>query len=129
MKNLFLSVAIVALVAPAAFAAGGSQASQPKSGASHAQATPAKSSTKSSTKPAMKTHVVNAEFVSYDATSKTITLKDDKGQTSTAPVEGKAISEAAHLKANEKVRVTCRDNANGEHQAVTDIRAASKSKA
>jgi hypothetical protein len=66
---------------------------------------------------------MNAQFVSYDAGSKTVTLKDDKGQTSSAPLEGKAISEASHLKTNDKVRVTCRDNASGEHQAVTDIRA------
>jgi hypothetical protein len=116
MKNLILSVAVVVLVAPAAFAASAS-----------AQTAPAKSTaTKHAAAP--KSHVVNAEFVSYDATSKTVTLKDDKGQTSSAPLEGKAISEASHLKANEKVRVTCRDNANGEHQAVTDIRAV-KSKA
>jgi hypothetical protein len=120
MKNLILSVAVVVLVAPAAFAA-----------STFAQTTPAKSTSKSTaTKHAAapKTHVVNAEFVSYDAPSKTVTLKDDKGQTSSAPLEGKAISEASHLKANDKVRVTCRDNANGEHQAVTDIRAV-KSKA
>ena len=126
MKNLILSVAIVTLVAPAAFAAGSSQSKPAKPSASSAQTTPAKST--KSTKPASKTHVVNAEFVRYDASSKTVTLKDDKGQTSSAPVEGKAISAVAHLKANEKVKVTCRDNANGEHQAVTDIHAV-KSKA
>ena len=125
MKNLILSIAVVTLVAPAAFAAERSQSAQAKPSAASAQTTPTKSTTKA---PAAKTHVVNAEFVSYDATSKTVTLKDDKGQTSSAPVEGKAISEASHLKASAKVRVTCRDNANGEHQAVTDIKAA-KSKA
>lgn len=125
MKNLILSIAVVTLVAPAAFAAERSNSAQSKPTAASAQTTPTKSTTKA---PAAKTHVVNAEFVSYDATSKTVTLKDDKGQTSSAPVEGKAISEASHLKASEKVRVTCRDNANGEHQAVTDIKAA-KSKA
>jgi hypothetical protein len=119
MKNLILSIAVVTLVAPAAFAAERSHSAQSKPSAS-AQTTPTKSTTKA---PAAKTHVINAEFVSYDATSKTVTLKDDKGQTSSAPVEGKAISEASHLKASEKVRVTCRDNASGEHQAVTDIRA------
>jgi hypothetical protein len=115
MKNLILSMAVVVLVAPAAFASSGS-----------AQTTPAKSTTKSATAKhaaAPKTHVMNAQFVSYDAGSKTVTLKDDKGQTSSAPLEGKAISEASHLKTNDKVRVTCRDNASGEHQAVTDIRA------
>ena len=127
MKNLILSVASVTLVAPAAFAAGSSQSKPAKPSATSAQTTPSKS-TKPASKPASKTHVVNAEFVSYDATSKMVTLKDDKGQTSSAPVEGKAISEVSHLKANEKVRVTCRDNASGEHQAVTDIRAM-KSKA
>ena len=94
MKNLILSVAIVTLVAPAAFAAGRSPSAQSKPSTASAQTTPTKSTTKHA---ATKTHVVNAEFVSYDATSKTVTLKDDKGQTSSAPVEGKAISEASHL--------------------------------
>jgi hypothetical protein len=53
-------------------------------------------------------------------------VKDDKGQTSSAPLEGKALREvtALHLKAGDHVMVTCRDNEKGEHQAVTAIRTA-----
>ena len=84
MKNLILSIAVVTLVAPAAFAAERSQSAHAKPSAASAQSTPTKSTTKA---PAAKTHVVNAEFVSYDATSKTVTLKDDKGQTSSSDIK------------------------------------------
>ena len=48
------------------------------------------------------------------------TVKDGKGETA-VPLEGKALGEVAHLKAGEKVMLTCRDNAQGEHQAITAI--------
>jgi DNA-binding response OmpR family regulator len=41
-----------------------------------------------------------------------------------AVLEGKALGEVAHLKAGEKVMLTCRDNAQGEHQAITAIKPA-----
>lgn len=47
-------------------------------------------------------------------------MKDGKGETA-VPLEGKALGEVAHLKAGEKVMLTCRDNAQGEHQAITAI--------
>jgi hypothetical protein len=70
------------------------------------------------------THDVTAEVVSADVTKKEITLKDDKGDSHTAPVEGKAIAELKTVKTGEKVTVTCRDNEKGEHQAVTSIKPA-----
>jgi hypothetical protein len=77
---------------------------------------------------AVKTHDVNAEFVSADATKKTITLKAEDGSEKTVPVEGKALAAIKTLKANEKVTATCRDNDKGEHQAVTDIKPAAAPK-
>ncbi len=71
-----------------------------------------------------KTHEVNAEFVSADATKKTITIKTEDGKEETAPVEGKALTSLKGLKTGEKVVVTCRDNEKGEHQAITAIKAA-----
>jgi hypothetical protein len=73
--------------------------------------------------PAVKTHEVTAEVVSVDAVKNTITLKGEKGNN-TAPVEGKALASLKSIKAGEKVTVTCRDNEKGEHQAVTEIKAA-----
>jgi hypothetical protein len=72
------------------------------------------------------THVVAAEIVKADATAKTLTIKDPKNATGadiTMPVEGKAIKELATVTAGEKVNLTCRDNAKGEHQAISNIKA------
>jgi ribosomal protein L6P/L9E len=72
-------------------------------------------------KPAMhKTHVVEAEVVSVDAAGKTITVKGEQGET-TSKVEGHAVAQLKSLKAGEKVKLTCRDNAKGEHEAITHI--------
>jgi predicted component of type VI protein secretion system len=68
-----------------------------------------------------KTHDVNAEFVSFDATAKTITIKDDKGQQSSVPVEAMALTEAKSFHAGDKVTLTCRDDEKGQHQAITKI--------
>jgi hypothetical protein len=91
-------------------------------GAAYAsQATTAPAQTKEPAKSAMgKTHTVEAEVVSADATAKTLTIKGDKGEQ-TVPVEGAAVAELKNVKAGEKVKLTCRDNEQGEHQAVTKI--------
>jgi hypothetical protein len=125
MKQAFLSLAMASLlVVPVALAA---QAPQTR------QRTPSPTAQTSQSRrggqgrrTAAQTHVVNAEFVSYDANTKVITIKDDKGQTSTAPLQGRALREMSqmHLKAGDHLMVTCRDNAKGEHQAVTDIKLA-----
>jgi Cu/Ag efflux protein CusF len=79
---------------------------------------------KSTTAPAkLKTHVVAAEIVKSDATAKTITVKDDKGAEMTMPCEGKCVAELKTFKAGEKVKLTCKDNDKGEHQAVVNVRA------
>ena len=69
-----------------------------------------------------KSHESKAEVVSVDEKAKTITLKDDKGETHTAPLMGKAVDEAKHLKAGDKVNVTCQDNDKGEHEGVTALK-------
>jgi hypothetical protein len=68
---------------------------------------------------AVKTHVIEAEVVSADATAKTLTIKGDPDKT--VPVEGAAVAHLKMLKAGEKVKLTCRDNDKGEHQAITHI--------
>jgi hypothetical protein len=69
-----------------------------------------------------KTHDVDAEVVSVDATAKTITIKADP-DNKTVPVEGKAITQLKDVKPGEKVTLSCRDNEAGEHQAVVAIKA------
>ena len=119
MKRAFLSLAMASLlVVPVALAAQASQTRQQKPAASAQASQPKHAAAKS------KTRVVNAEFVSYDTSTKVITIKDDKGQTSTAPLQGSALKEMTqmHLKSGDHLMLTCRDNAKGEHQAVTNIK-------
>jgi ABC-type Fe3+-hydroxamate transport system substrate-binding protein len=104
MKKLTLLLCALFVVAGVASA---SQATAP------AKAEPAKAA------PAVKTHVVEAEIVSADATAKTLTIKGDPNKT--VPVEGAAVDHLKALKAGEKVKLTCRDNDKGEHQAITHI--------
>ena len=66
-----------------------------------------------------KTHVVEAEVVSADVTAKTLTIKGDPNKT--VPVDAAAVAHLKTLKAGEKVKLTCRDNDKGEHQAISQI--------
>ena len=104
MKKLTLLLCALFVVAGVASA---SQATEPAKPAAPAKAA------------AVKTHVVEAEVVSADATAKTLTIKGDPNKT--VPVEGMAVEHLKALKAGEKVKLTCRDNEKGEHQAVTHI--------
>jgi hypothetical protein len=65
---------------------------------------------------------MNAEIVSVDATAKTITIKDEKGEQHTAPVLGDAVASLATVKAGDKVTLTCLDDDKGQHQGVTAIK-------
>ena len=79
------------------------------------KATGAPAATKPAAKAVGKTHMLNAEFVSADASKKTITLKTEDGSEKTVPVEGaKTLASLKTLKANENVTVTCRDNEKGD---------------
>jgi hypothetical protein len=91
----------------------------------------AKTQAKTATHPAARTakaapvkmHDVQAEIVSIDEAAKTITVKGDP-DNKTVPVEGKALASLKTHKAGEKVTLICRDNEQGEHQAVVGIKAA-----
>lgn len=127
MKQIMLSFAMVSLVGlPTLYAAGGLQSSKrtPSSTPATQAAQPARAAKARTAKGT--THLVSAEFVAYDAGTKTITVKDEKGETSTAPLEGKAIGAIARLKKGDQVMLTYRDNAKGEHQAVTNINPAKR---
>ena len=121
MKYTLLSLAMASLLAvPAALAA---QAPRTAQQTSSTQSGHSGGTTAARSEPG-QSHVVNAEFVSYDAKTKAITTKDNKGQTSTAPLQGAALREMSsmHLKAGDHVTLTYRDDAKGGHQAITDIR-------
>jgi FtsP/CotA-like multicopper oxidase with cupredoxin domain len=108
MKKLTLLLCALFVVAGVASA---SQATAPAKAADapKAMAAPA----------AAKTHVVEAEVVSADATAKTLTIKGDPNKT--VPVDAAAVASLKNVKAGEKVKLTCRDNDKGEHQAITHI--------
>jgi hypothetical protein len=67
----------------------------------------------------VKTHIIEAEVVSADVTAKTLTIKGDPNKT--VPVDAAAVASLKTLKAGEKVKLTCRDNDKGDHEAVTLI--------
>jgi Cu/Ag efflux protein CusF len=69
-----------------------------------------------------KTHDMAAEVVSVDAKAKTITIKDEKGESHTAPLMGAALNEAKSLKAGDKVKCTCQDDEKGAHKGVIAIK-------
>ena len=88
--------------------------------ASAAQAT---APAKPAAAPAAKTHVIEAEVVSADAVAKTLTVKDEKAEKGemTMKVDAVAAGHLKTLKAGEKVKLTCRDNDKGEHEAISHI--------
>ena len=71
-----------------------------------------------------KTHDMTAEVVSIDAKANTITVKDDKGESHTAPLLDHAVAEAKNFKAGDKVSLTCKDDEKGAHLGVTGIKKA-----
>jgi hypothetical protein len=71
---------------------------------------------------AFKYHDVAATFVSADTKANTFTIKFDDGSTSTGPAEGAAAKALGSLKAGDKVSVTCKDDASGEHLSATAIK-------
>jgi glucose/arabinose dehydrogenase len=72
-----------------------------------------------------KTHEVEAEIVSFDATAKTVTIKGTP-DNKTVPVDAKAVASVKELKAGDKVTLLCRDDEKGAHQAVAGVKNAPK---
>jgi len=69
-----------------------------------------------------KTHEVKGEVVSVNVEGKTLTFKDDTGQSKTVPAMGKAIDALKTLKAGDHVVLTCTDDERGSHLGVTAIK-------
>jgi len=69
----------------------------------------------------LKSHDVNATFVSADPQASTFTVRLDDGQTSSGKAEGAAVTALSALKAGDKIRITCKDTADGQHVSATAI--------
>ncbi len=118
MKKLTLLLCGLFVVAGVASA---SQATAPAKPAAPAKAVAAPAAPAMAAPAAAKTHVVEAEVVSADAKAKTLTIKTDKGEA-TMKVDAAAATHLKALKAGEKVKLTCRDNDKGEHEAISHIK-------
>ena len=71
-----------------------------------------------------KTHDMTVQVVSVDKQSKTITIKDEKGQTKALPVLGNAARGLGNMRTGEMYTLSCQDNEKGEHQGIVAIKAA-----
>jgi Cu/Ag efflux protein CusF len=69
-----------------------------------------------------KSHSLTATVESIDMDAKQITIKDEKGESKTAPVLQSALAGLKTVKAGDKVKITCHDNAKGEHEGVSAIK-------
>jgi Cu/Ag efflux protein CusF len=72
-----------------------------------------------------KLKAIHAEgdVVSVDAAAKTATVKVN-GEEMTHPVKGKAVAALSHLKPGDHVHLTVMANAQGVHEYISSIRAA-----
>jgi hypothetical protein len=114
MKKVLVLAGVVVLVSATGLFAAPQQSTNRKPAPAPAarQAKPPAASTMA--------HPRAGEFVSYNTTTKMLTVKDAKGQTSTAVLEGKAIGEVGTFKPGDWLMLTWRD-AKGQHVAVTNI--------
>jgi Cu/Ag efflux protein CusF len=64
------------------------------------------------------------EVVSVDAAKKTVTFKNDKGETLTWPAEGAAADSLKTLKAGDKIAITYSVDAAGAPKAIIAVKAA-----
>jgi hypothetical protein len=71
---------------------------------------------------AAKSHEVKGEFVSADMEAKTVTFKNEKGESVTVPYLPEATDSLKAVKAGDKVILTCADDDHGQHQGVSAVK-------
>lgn len=69
-------------------------------------------------------HQVTGEVVSTDAEKKTVTFKNDKGESLTWPAEGKALASLKSVKAGDKVTIHYAVDAKGAPKSAIEIKSA-----
>jgi Cu/Ag efflux protein CusF len=105
-----------ALVLSLVFATGGLAFAQDTT--KEAPAAPAKHSTKH----VAAKHEVAGEVVSIDAEKKTVTFKNEKGESLTWLAEGKALESLKSVKAGDKVTIHYAVDAKGAPKSATEIK-------
>lgn len=73
-------------------------------------------------KPIDKTQKLTAEIVAIDPMAKTITIKDQSGQSKTATAVDKAAVYIRNLKPGVKAVLTCRVDTTGEIKNITNFK-------
>lgn len=69
-----------------------------------------------------QTNPTEGEVVSVDAKAKTITIRTPDGKEVTAPLTGKAVTEASRLKTGEKVALTWHESNRGGPASISRVR-------
>ena len=68
-----------------------------------------------------KTHDMKGVVVSVDEKANTLTFKDEKGASHTAPLLGDAVAESKSVKPGEHCMFTCQDGEKGDHEGISKI--------
>ena len=76
---------------------------------------------KHATKHVSVKHELAGEVVSIDAEKKTVTFKNEKGESLTWPAEGKALESLKSVKAGDKVNIHYAVDAKGAPKSATEI--------
>lgn len=126
IETLFVPLAVAALVglgAPPVTAASEQTGQKPpaQGGAQQPGQKPQPAPPSGAQQPAAKTRTIEGELVSVDQKAHTVAFKDASGKTMTAQLQPRAEKEAAGLKAGDRVRLTCQDNAKGACQVITAV--------
>jgi hypothetical protein len=83
-----------------------------------------KAPSKHTTKHVVAQHSLTGEIVAADAEKKTVTFKNDKGESLTWPAEGKALESLKSVKAGDKVSIHYTVDAAGAPKSATEIKSA-----
>jgi uncharacterized lipoprotein YehR (DUF1307 family) len=77
-------------------------------------------------KPSEKSQKLTAEVVSVDPIAKTITFKDDKGESRSATAVKKAALYIRNLNPGDKAVLTCRQDDKGDIKQITNFKTVKK---
>jgi len=77
-------------------------------------------------KPSNKSIKITGEIISVDPMAKTITFKDEKGDSKTVTALGKAATYIRSLKSGDKAVLSCRQKDTGEIESINNFKVLKK---